>query len=109
MVVRVGNADTKNWWRNFRRPQNVTVRVRGRDIDAIAQLAPDDHDVRLRLMKAYRAKYSRTLADGRPAMWRKPWRPSEDELRATAADETFVVLRSEQPFQATAKESELRV
>ena len=36
--IRVGGADRKTWWRNFRQPAPVHVRLAGVDHDAVAHV-----------------------------------------------------------------------
>jgi deazaflavin-dependent oxidoreductase (nitroreductase family) len=43
LVVAPQDAETKTWWRNFRTPQPVTVRLRGRLYDGTARvIRPED-------------------------------------------------------------------
>ena len=38
MRIRVGGADRKTWWRNFRQPAPVHLRLAGVDHDAVAHV-----------------------------------------------------------------------
>ena len=72
ILVLVSRADTKTWWRNFREPRAVRLRIAGEDVSGTARLA-DVFDVRAlrmayvssspRAAKAFRVP---TLPDGTP-------------------------------------------
>ena len=58
LVVFVGQADTKVWWRNVREAASVEVRLRGRTLDCLAETVPDD----AKLVALYSGRYPSAAA-----------------------------------------------
>lgn len=42
ITVLVSNAPTKQWWRNFHEPAPAPMRIRGRDLEGIAEVVPPE-------------------------------------------------------------------
>jgi deazaflavin-dependent oxidoreductase (nitroreductase family) len=55
LIVMVSHADTKQWWRNFREPGPVDVRLRGRDVEGRARLVdPTSSEFASRVEETFR-------------------------------------------------------
>jgi deazaflavin-dependent oxidoreductase (nitroreductase family) len=90
-VILAGNADQKTWWRNFEEPAAVSVRIRGRDVTATAQIADDDTE-KTRYLRTYLERYPFTTPSGRPKFFGQRWHPDDDELATAAAGSIWVVI-----------------
>jgi hypothetical protein len=56
LVVYVGRAEGKQWWRNFEEPRAVQVRLRGADLAGVARATCSDRAAR----DAYEDRFART-------------------------------------------------
>ena len=55
LVILVSHADTKQWWRNYREPRPVELRLRGRSVHAEAVVVePDSQEFRERVEASFR-------------------------------------------------------
>jgi hypothetical protein len=57
LVVLVGDAVDKRWWRNFIQPRRVTVRSHGRRFTATGRLVPASDPDFSRLAEVYRDRH----------------------------------------------------
>jgi hypothetical protein len=91
LVIWAGRADTKTWWRNFRTPRVVSVRLRGRERAGKAHLV-DDVDQRARYLRAYLERFPATTPSGKPKFFGERWKPSDAELREAAEPMVLVAV-----------------
>jgi deazaflavin-dependent oxidoreductase (nitroreductase family) len=91
LVIWAGNAAEKTWWRNFETPATVVVRLRGRDVDAKAELI-DDPAERTRALRAYLDRYPITTPSGRPKFFGDRWKPTDEELAEVAANTVWIAV-----------------
>ncbi|MEV4536617.1 hypothetical protein AB0J82_22805 [Asanoa sp. NPDC049518] len=61
VLVAVGNADAKRWWRAFRRPRPVSVRLRGRVRDGTGCLLVPSTSDHTRALMLYRVSTGAVL------------------------------------------------
>ena len=57
LVVLVGDAADKQWWRNFRQPRPVQVRCRGRTFSATARVVARSDSVYATAASAYQERH----------------------------------------------------
>jgi deazaflavin-dependent oxidoreductase (nitroreductase family) len=91
IVILAGNADEKTWWRNFETPAVVTMRLRGRDVEAKAHVVEPTAE-KTRYLQAYLDRYPYTTATGRPKFIGTRWHPSDEEAARVAANTIWVVI-----------------
>ncbi|MEC3957923.1 hypothetical protein VMT65_33145 [Nocardia sp. CDC153] len=65
VVIRVGHAGAKTWWRNFRSPRAASIRIDGAWRGGLAAVAMPDTLAHERLDAVYRRAHPRTPASGR--------------------------------------------
>ena len=91
LVIWAGNATEKTWWRNFETPAAVTVRLRGRQVDAKASLVEDPAE-RTAALRAYLDRYPITTPSGRPKFFGDRWKPTDDKLAEVAAETVWIAI-----------------
>ena len=57
LVVAPQRPESSTWWRNFRTPQPVTVRFKGRLLEGTARLIPPDHPAWEEDRRAYESRW----------------------------------------------------
>jgi hypothetical protein len=66
ILIAVGNADAKRWWRAFRNPRPVAVRRRGRVRNGVGRVLAPPRTGYAQALLAYRMAVSTALPPGTP-------------------------------------------
>ena len=92
LVILVGRAEAKTWWRNFLAPWPITVVRQGRSIGATGVAVRGETDEGLRLARAYFDRYPRRA----PALGLRieyGGVPDPDAIRSASSALIFVRVR----------------
>ena len=91
LVIWAGDAPAKTWWRNFRDPWVVTVRLRRKKRYGKAFVV-EDVEEKVAYLDAYFERFPYTTPSGKPKFLGRNRRPDADALRKIARDAVLVAV-----------------